>query len=120
MLGTSPHAIIGHESGGIESQPPASRNAGCHELIVTAAKMGYEASHTIVPHPESLIPNKCLTDHDLARRRDSSFTLAMKTQASALAIEASKSLASLRLRPNQAKVRSTTQRRGSALKVPTL
>src|SRR6187200_691152 len=70
--------------------------------------------------PQSLIPNKCLTDHDLARRRDSSFTLAMKTQASALAIEASKSLASLRLRPNQAKVRSTTQRRGSALKVPTL
>ena len=42
------------------------------------------------------------------------------TQASALAMVASKSLARRRLRPSQAKVRSATQRRGSGLKVPML
>ena len=46
--------------------------------------------------------------------------LAIMSQASALAMVASKSLARRRLRPNQAKVRSITQRLGSALKVPTL
>lgn len=46
--------------------------------------------------------------------------LAIRTHASALAMVASKSLASRRLRPNQANVRSTAQRRGSALNVPTL
>src|SRR5438128_842498 len=56
----------------------------------------------------------------LARRRESNLTLAIMTQASALAMVASKSLARRRLRPNQAKVRSTTQRRGSGLKVPML
>src|SRR5262249_3821180 len=56
----------------------------------------------------------------LASRRESSWTLPMRTQASALAIVASKSLARRRLRPSQAKVRSTTQRRGSGLNVPTV
>ena len=42
--------------------------------------------------------------------------LAIMSQASALAMVASKSLARRRLRPSQAKVRSTTQRRGRTLK----
>lgn len=41
---------------------------------------------------------------------------ATKTHATALAIVASKSLASLRQRPIQANVRSTTQRRGKTWK----
>jgi hypothetical protein len=40
---------------------------------------------------------------------------ATKTRATALAIVASKSFASLRHRPSQAKLRSTTQRRGRTL-----
>src|SRR5467141_3610263 len=56
----------------------------------------------------------------LARRRESNRMLAIVTHASALAMVASKSLARRRLRPNQAKVRSTTQRRASGLKVPML
>ena len=42
--------------------------------------------------------------------------LAIMSQASALAMVASKSLARRRFRPSQAKVRSTTQRRGRTLK----
>src|SRR5262249_39021815 len=56
----------------------------------------------------------------LARRRESNWTLAIMTQASALAMVASKSLARRRLRPSQAKVRPATQRRDSGLKVPML
>jgi hypothetical protein len=44
--------------------------------------------------------------------------LASKIQAISLETVRSKSLAKRRLRPNQAKVRSTTQRRGSGLNVP--
>src|SRR5450756_300767 len=72
------------------------------------------------PHPESLTQNRSLAYQVLARRRESRRILAIRTQASALAMDASKSLASRRLRPNQANVRSMTQRRGSALNVPTL
>jgi len=46
--------------------------------------------------------------------------LASMIHASALAIVTSKSLARRRLRLSQAKVRSTTQRFGSALNEPTL
>src|SRR4051794_18797174 len=70
--------------------------------------------------PESLTQYKSLAYQALAKRRESWRTLAINTQASALAMDDSKSLASRRLRPSQAKVRSTTQRRGSALNVPTL
>src|SRR6266511_3548114 len=70
--------------------------------------------------PQSLIQNMCLTYQARARRRERTRTLAIRTQASALEIDASKSLASRRLRPNQAKVRSTTQRRRSGLNVPKL
>ena len=42
--------------------------------------------------------------------------LAMKVQAEELSIDASQSFASLRQRPSQAKVRSTTQRRGRTSK----
>ena len=56
--------------------------------------------------------------HGLARRLESRLTAAIRNQASALAMVRSKSLASLRLRPSQAKVRSTTQRWGSGLKLP--
>jgi len=49
-------------------------------------------------------------------RRVRSCTAAMYSHAVALSMVRSKSLASLRLRPSQAKVRSTTQRRGSSSK----
>ena len=49
-------------------------------------------------------------------RRESSLTLAMKSQACALSIVASKSFARRRFRLSQAMVRSTTQRRGSGSK----
>jgi len=52
MLGTGFRGVVGRKSGGIESQRPAPRNAGSHELIVTAAKMGYEPI-LCDPHPES-------------------------------------------------------------------
>ena len=45
--------------------------------------------------------------------------LAIRNQASALAMVFSKSLARRLLRPSQAKVRSMTQRLGSGLKIPT-
>src|ERR1700690_2522642 len=64
------------------------------------------------PHPESLTQNRSLAYQVLASRRESRRILAIRTQASALAMDASKSLASLRLRPNHANVRSTTQRLG--------
>src|SRR6202007_366585 len=52
----------------------------------------------------------------LAKRRTISLTLAIHRQVSALAIVASKYLARRRFRLSQAKVRSTTQRRGSRTK----
>src|SRR5882762_3078468 len=55
----------------------------------------------------------------LARRRESRRTLAIKNQASLLAMVFSKSLARRRFRPSQAKVRSITQRFGSGLNLPT-
>src|SRR5258708_31161955 len=55
-------------------------------------------------------------DQALARRRERSRRLASSTQAVALATVASKSLARRRLRPNQAKLRSTTHRRGGSWK----
>src|SRR5665213_172414 len=51
-----------------------------------------------------------------ARRRERSRRLARRSQAVALWVVASKSLARRRLRPSQAKVRSTTHRRGSSWK----
>ena len=45
-----------------------------------------------------------------------SLTLAIMTHVSAVEIKASKSLARRRLRLSQAKVRSTTQRRGNSTK----
>jgi hypothetical protein len=61
---------------------------------------------------ESLISNACEAAHE-------GQTLAAMTQASALAIETSNSLARRRLRPSQPKVRATTDLRGSSLKAPT-
>ncbi len=59
----------------------------------------------------------CLpTVHVRASLRDISLTLAMYSHVTALAMVASKSLASRRLRLSHAKVRSTTQRRGSITK----
>jgi hypothetical protein len=55
-------------------------------------------------------------DHALASLRESNLTLAIISQASALAIVASKSFARRRLRLSQAMVRSATQRRGNNLK----
>src|SRR5882724_841029 len=52
----------------------------------------------------------------LAILRERSLTLAIRSQTAALAREASKSLARRRLRLSQARVRSTTQRRGSSVK----
>src|SRR5215210_2627428 len=55
-------------------------------------------------------------DQALARRRVMRRIWAIITHASALARVVSQSLASLRQRPSHAKVRSTTQRRGSTSK----
>jgi len=51
----------------------------------------------------------CPSPHVLAKRRESSLTLAMRSQACALSRVASKSFAKRRLRLSQAMVRSTTQ-----------
>jgi hypothetical protein len=51
-----------------------------------------------------------------ARRRDISLTLAMESQVTALSIVASTSFAKRRLRFSQAKMRSTSQRRGNRTK----
>jgi hypothetical protein len=48
-----------------------------------------------------------------ARRLTASWMLAIEMKAASVSARFSKSLASLRLRPNQENVRSTTQRRGS-------
>src|SRR5712671_2257015 len=74
---------------------------------------------SIPPHPESLTQNRYPYFQALARRRERRRTLAIMNQASELGMLASKSLARRRLRPNQAKVRSITQRLGSGLNVPT-
>src|SRR5665213_1232846 len=65
---------------------------------------------------QSLTHNVSGANHALASLRESNLTLAIISQASALAIVASKSFASRRLRLSQAMVRSTTQRRGNSLK----
>src|SRR6516165_755250 len=57
-----------------------------------------------------------MADQVLAKRLESRRRLAMRSQAVALAMDASKSLASRRQRPSQAKVRSTTHRRGRSWK----
>jgi len=54
--------------------------------------------------------------HARANRRMMSLTLAIMTHVAAVVINASKSLARRRLRLSQARVRSTTQRRGSSTK----
>src|SRR3954454_12756813 len=54
--------------------------------------------------------------HAVARRRDMSLTLAIYSQVAALSIVLSTSFAKRRLRFSQARVRSTTQRRGSRTK----
>ncbi len=54
--------------------------------------------------------------HNLASLRMKTWMLAIRSQARALSTVALKSFARRRLRPNHAKVRSTTQRRGSATK----
>ena len=66
--------------------------------------------------PESPTHNVSRVDHALASLRESSLTLAIMSHVSALAIVASKSFASRRLRLSHAMVRSTTQRRGNSLK----
>src|ERR1035441_10987131 len=65
--------------------------------------------------PESPTHNVSRVDHALASLRESSLTLAIMSHVSALAIVASKSFASRRLRLSHAMVRSTTQRRGKTL-----
>src|SRR4051812_26463523 len=57
-----------------------------------------------------------IVDYPLASCRVSSLVLAIVSHALALAAEASKSLAKRRLRLSQARVRSTTQRRGKGSK----
>ena len=67
--------------------------------------------HTI-ERVESLTHKDLLWDQWLAMRLARSWTEAMKSQAVALSMVLSKSLASLRFLESQAKVRSTTHRRG--------
>ena len=65
---------------------------------------------------KSLTHNVCDCDQRVASLRVMSWTEAMKSQAVELSRVVSKSLARRRFRPSQAKVRSTTHRRGSSTK----
>ena len=65
---------------------------------------------------KSLTHNVCDCDRRVASLRVMSWTEAMKSQAVELSRVVSKSFARRRFRPSQAKVRSTTHRRGSSTK----
>src|SRR5207237_3060209 len=93
---------------------------GADNVVVPNQKVAQNVLIDGAFDPQSRIQNMCLTYQARASRRESRRMLAIRTHASALAMDASKSLASRRLRPNQAKLRSTTQRRGSGLNVPKL
>ena len=71
------------------------------------------------PSPDALLPTRPNSYQGQMRiiiLLVRSLTLAIISQARALSMEASKSLASRRLRLSQAMVRSTTQRRGNRVK----
>jgi hypothetical protein len=85
----------------------------------TPDQMYDDAERTIreaVAKYKSLTRNEACDFQAFASRRVRMRMWATRSQATALAIVVSKSLASLRHRPSQAKVRSTTQRRGRTSK----
>ena len=83
---------------------------GAYQKVKQAAKDELDIELKSPTHNVSKV------DHALASLRESSLTLAIMSHVSALAIVASKSFASRRLRLSHAMVRSTTQRRGNSLK----
>jgi hypothetical protein len=110
--------IVGSAISELRSLPPRARLIRSRGLapaprrivdLTTSASLILEGSSTVF-RDKSL----CGKGRHRASRRSRMRLLAASSQASSLAGQASSSLLSRRLRPSQAKVRSTTQRRLSS------